>query len=659
MRHLGDVLDDARFKFTHFRKQEIAEQNKLLQAQIDAWGLPPRPVDVPFQIVHSKNKGRKNSGETGLDSKKAKTDDVVETQNRFSGITINNEDNMEVVDPQEGTSATREHPGVTAPQKKLHVPPITIDNVKNQAALLKHLQEVTKQKLEAKLIGTKFRIYPQTPYSYHQIRRYINENTLESFTYMLPEEKMFHAVIRGLLIDMSPSQIIADIETQGFHVKECHNMQSRKTGQPMPLFMLAMESTEQHKTIFKQVTSIGFVKYCPKPIEEKPTCCLCGGDHPANFLDCPKNPRHRIAAEKEKKEDEKRQKATHVIPEPPKINLWEQELSNLTLVSWNANRIRTRVEEFREFISEWNPDIINLQETHLQPCHQLAFPNYNIYRTDRIFRGGGTAILIKRTIPHHEFKINNQSFEMTAIKIERNNLQPITVISAYRSPRKPIFVHDLHQLFRNQDYVLVAGDLNAKHASWSPIAQKNVAGHTIRKFCDSTSYTPNALLEPTHFHKNLRNTVIDLAICKGMTITDVTSIPELSSDHNPVLFEVCLDNFTAPALSTFAFPNWNKFQDILTNSLPCNPSSFQENLEPYDDDFIDHVEEKVERYMDHNTRRHTAPLTSPQEVMDIILNLNNKKAPGKDGIKNIALKALPLNAITYITKVFNKSPPPI
>ncbi|GFY69619.1 probable RNA-directed DNA polymerase from transposon BS [Trichonephila inaurata madagascariensis] len=39
--------------------------------------------------------------------------------------------------------------------------------------------------------------------------------------------------------------------------------------------------------------------------------------------------------------------------------------------------------------------------------------------------------------------------------------------------------------------------------------------------------------------------------------------------------------------------------------------------------------------------------------MDIILQLPNKKAPGKDGIKNIALKALPLNAITNITKIFN------
>ncbi|GFT59761.1 hypothetical protein TNCV_4783251 [Trichonephila clavipes] len=173
-------------------------QNKLLQAQIDAWGLPSKPIDAPFQVILSKKKGRRNSGDNGLDSKKAKTSDIIETQNQFSGLLNNNEDTMDVVDPQEGTSSATSHPGVTAPQKKPHVPPINIDNVQNQAALLQHLQTITKQKLEAKLIGTKFRIYPKTPYAYHQIRRYIEENSLESHTYMLPEDKLLRAVIRGL-----------------------------------------------------------------------------------------------------------------------------------------------------------------------------------------------------------------------------------------------------------------------------------------------------------------------------------------------------------------------------------------------------------------------------------------------------------------------------
>ncbi|GFR21257.1 hypothetical protein TNCT_84121 [Trichonephila clavata] len=95
---------------------------------------------------------------------------------------------MDTTNPQEGTTASREHPGVVGPQRKHHVSPIMVDNVKNQAALFKHLQGVTKLKLEAKLIGTKFRIYPQTPYAYTLIRRYISENSLEGYTYMLPED---------------------------------------------------------------------------------------------------------------------------------------------------------------------------------------------------------------------------------------------------------------------------------------------------------------------------------------------------------------------------------------------------------------------------------------------------------------------------------------
>ncbi|GFV16587.1 probable RNA-directed DNA polymerase from transposon X-element [Trichonephila clavipes] len=778
LRQLGDVLDEAKFKFTHIRKMELAEQNKLLQAQIDAWGLPSKPVDAPFQVILSKKKGRRNSGDNGLDSKKAKTSDIIETQNQFSGLLTNNEDTMDVVDPQEGTSSATSHPGVTAPQKKPHVPPINIDNVKNQAALLQHLQTITKQKLEAKLIGTKFRIYPKTPYAYHQIRRYIEENSLESHTYMLPEDKLLRAVIRGLPTDMSPTQIIADLENQGFHIKDCHNMQSKKTGQPMPLFMLSMESNEAHKKIFKTVTSIGFVKCQVEALRKKygpPQCFRCQGFfHSSKIL----HPNTQVCQVRQ----------NHLAKDCK-----NQSMRSRNVVSARENTQRTTST------AQKTPGIGSPKRRRGRKTRRKK-PTLHLNRlkTDRTCRGGGTAILIKRSIPHHEIVINNPSFETTAIIIERTNLQPITVISAYRSPRKPILIQDLHQLFRNQDYVLVAGDLNAKHASWSPIAQQNVAGHTIRRFCDSTGYSLNAPLEPTHFHKNLRNTVIDLAICKGMTITDVTSIPELSSDHNPVLFEVCLDNFTAPALSTYAFPNWKKFQEILTNSLPGNPiinstndietainnfnfslknaynnrsifksinkplntipsiirdkiklknrirkdwqdtkyppyktqlnklqkeikkelqnyhnfkwdkllaeatpdddslykivkthsnknksfhippivgpmglhystedkvnlfadsleSSFQENPEPYDDDFIDRVEEKIENYMDRNARRHTAPLTSPEEVMDIILKLNNKKAPGHDGIKNIALKSLPLNAITYITKIFNRS----
>ncbi|GFS54447.1 RNA-directed DNA polymerase from mobile element jockey [Trichonephila inaurata madagascariensis] len=196
--------------------------------------------------------------------------------------------------------------------------------------------------------------------------------------------------------------------------------------------------------------------------------------------------------------------------------------------------------------------------------------------------------MIKRSIPHHQVIINNNSFENTAIKLNRQNDPSVTIVSAYRPPRKPIAVEDLHQIFRNQGHVLVTGDLNAKHASWSPLTQQNTPGNIIRRFCDSTGYSFIAPYEPTCFRRSYKSTTIDIAICKGMTVTDCLSISELSSDHNPVLFEVSLDNFSSPALSTYSFPNWYKFLELLTNTLPgnrriSNPTDIENAIKNFND----------------------------------------------------------------------------
>ncbi|GFQ78367.1 hypothetical protein TNCT_321 [Trichonephila clavata] len=126
LHQLGDVLDEAKFKYTHTRKQEIAEQNKLLQAQIDAGGLSTKPLEATFQVILSRKKGRKISGFSSVESKKAKMDDLIPTQNKFAKLSVSGA--IDTTDPPEGSSGSVAHPGAPAPQKKFHVPPITIDN---------------------------------------------------------------------------------------------------------------------------------------------------------------------------------------------------------------------------------------------------------------------------------------------------------------------------------------------------------------------------------------------------------------------------------------------------------------------------------------------------------------------------------------------------
>ncbi|GFV15294.1 hypothetical protein TNCV_4897071 [Trichonephila clavipes] len=58
-------------------------------------------------------------------------------------------------------------------------------------------------------------------------------------------------------------------------------------------------------------------------------------------------------------------------------------LQRLLMVTWNANGLRSRMWELRDFVNKYKPDVISLQETWLRPSHTIALANYRIYRNDR------------------------------------------------------------------------------------------------------------------------------------------------------------------------------------------------------------------------------------------------------------------------------------
>ncbi|GFX63094.1 RNA-directed DNA polymerase from mobile element jockey [Trichonephila clavipes] len=456
-----------------------------------------------------------------------------------------------------------------------------------------------------------------------------------------------------------------------------------------------------------------------------------------------------------------------------------------------------KIPEFEEYIQRFDPDIIALQETFLQPCHSFNIPNYTIYRNDRLtHRGGGTAILIKNSIAHHSIHIHTHSLENTTIVLEGSN--KITICCIYRPPNSPhqALIPDLLKILRNRTHCFIVGDYNAKHHSWSPHSNNNPCGSALFKFLKNCGFLLSSSAEPTTIPKraNHKPATIDFGISCGLDDVLVETQVELSSDHNPVQFILPTISDKPHAQNCTTFTNWNLFQDLLTTSIPGNPTinnsdeieerisqftnsihlainqsskfkvfthnitfiplhvrekikeknrlrklwqstgyppikhemnklqkqikrdlklvkqkewddildeanfdppklhkiikkqkaqqityppllgyrgmvydtldkanlfadtmeeSFQENSEPYNDEFIEKVERKVRRFF-RNISFSTPPLTSPEEVCNIILGLENRKAAGADQIKNIALKSLPINAITFLTKIFNK-----
>ncbi|GFY28481.1 probable RNA-directed DNA polymerase from transposon X-element [Trichonephila clavipes] len=127
---------------------------------------------------------------------------------------------------------------------------------------------------------------------------------------------------------------------------------------------------------------------------------------------------------------------------------------------------------------------------------------------------------------------------------------------------------------------------------------------------------------------------------------DIYSLHKLVADNNN------RNNILCPPLLGFRglIYGTKKKADCFADNLE---ESFTENRTPYDDDHIDKVDRAIRSFL-NNYSSSIPPLTSPHEVCGIISQLNIHKAPGHDQIKNIALKSLPMSAITHLTKIFNK-----
>lgn len=80
---------------------------------------------------------------------------------------------------------------------------------------------------------------------------------------------------------------------------------------------------------------------------------------------------------------------------------------NIKIIHWNCRKVGNKKSEFKQFIKENKIHIILLNKTHLTRASKFNMLNYYIYRNDRIYATnvGGTAILIKNNIIHHQINI--------------------------------------------------------------------------------------------------------------------------------------------------------------------------------------------------------------------------------------------------------------
>jgi exodeoxyribonuclease-3 len=250
----------------------------------------------------------------------------------------------------------------------------------------------------------------------------------------------------------------------------------------------------------------------------------------------------------------------------------------MKIISWNVNGIRAVLKKnFMEFMNEYNPDIICLQETKASEEQvDLKLENYPYkYWNSAVKKGySGTAIFSKYApvSVENDLKIEKHDMEGRVITFELNNYYLITVYTPnskrdlsrlnYRNKEWDVdFLNYLKKLEKKKP-VVFCGDLNVAHNEIdlkNPKTNKKNAGFTLEEREGFNNLVDSGFVdtfrmfnsEEGHytwwsymFNARARNIGwrIDYFCASNIIKNKITKsiiLPEvLGSDHAPILIEI-------------------------------------------------------------------------------------------------------------------------
>ncbi|GFV37002.1 probable RNA-directed DNA polymerase from transposon X-element [Trichonephila clavipes] len=272
----------------------------------------------------------------------------------------------------------------------------------------------------------------------------------------------------------------------------------------------------------------------------------------------------------------------------------------LSLCSWNANGILSKLTELKIFIEQHSPHLILIQETHLRPSHNINIANYTCFRNDRPTSSdnnrafGGTLILVKNAINHYSLPTPPmQTIEATIVILTPFDHDPISIVSVYIPPNSDeyTFTIDIENLIQTSSNCVLFGDFNALHTAWNCNTNSS-RGVRLLDFTNLANLYIAYPDTPTRFGLNSANT-LDIAIIRNFYYPyTINSLHELSSDHNPVML-----NFTLKLNKDITNPravhtNWPLFSNYLNTKLSLfnyHPNSINSNSD---------IDQKISEFTD-------------------------------------------------------------
>lgn len=249
-------------------------------------------------------------------------------------------------------------------------------------------------------------------------------------------------------------------------------------------------------------------------------------------------------------------------------------IDSLRILTWNPNGVLQHKQELELVIQNQRIDVVLISETHFTSRSVFRIPNYNTYITLRPDgKGhGGTAVLVKSTIPHYEstpFQFMN--LQATSVKIETLPFS-VTVSAVYCPPGHSMLPQDFTSYFSTLGANFIAGgDWNAKHPFWGS-RLINPRGRSLYRATRTGRFNFISTGEPTHWPSDVlkRPDLIDFFVTHGVA-TNYTSIDtneDLFSDHSALMLTLSASVINKPQTPKLTSPktDWDLFKSFIDDN---------------------------------------------------------------------------------------------
>ena len=277
---------------------------------------------------------------------------------------------------------------------------------------------------------------------------------------------------------------------------------------------------------------------------------------------------------------------------------------NYKIVLWNANGLTQRRHEIEIFLITEKIDILLISETHFTSKSYFSIPGYNCYHSlhpdDRAH--AGTAIIIKKSICHHELeKWEKDYIQATSISITDINGSHIVISAIYCPPRHTISIEQFTNFFNSLGPKFIAGgDYNSKHISFGSRVI-NPKGRNLFKTISNKGYNVISTGKPTYWptDPNRLPDLLDFFVTKGFSNSYifVEECLDLSSDHTPVtatistLLIIKKEKEKSPSLYNKK-TNWDLFKIKVEEKLNLKlPLKTEEDIELAIEHFNKHIQD--------------------------------------------------------------------